>query len=89
VNGAIACSDEGEPIRQLLIKGRSASELALRRRLEQAKSEGQLAQDSDPGVLARYVMTVSQGMAVQAKAGVSRRELHKVVDQTMRMWPSE
>jgi hypothetical protein len=34
-------------------------------------------------------MTVSQGMAVQAKAGVSRRELHKVVDQTMRMWPSE
>jgi AcrR family transcriptional regulator len=89
VNGAIACSDEGEPIRQLLIKGRSASELALRRRLEQAKSEGQLALDSDPGVLARYVMTVSQGMAVQAKAGVSRRELHKVVDQTMRMWPSE
>jgi len=34
-----------------------------------------LPADSNPADLARYVVTVSQGMAVQAASGASREEL--------------
>ena len=44
---------------------RAASEVALRRRLQRAKREGDLPQNADPAELANYVMTVLQGMAVQ------------------------
>src|SRR5476649_476621 len=40
------------------------------------------------GRLARYVMTVSNGMAVQAAAGATRQQLHEVVALVMRGWPS-
>jgi AcrR family transcriptional regulator len=86
VNGATACSDEAEPIRQEIVKRRSAGEKALARRLSRAKSEGDLPSDYDPTVLARYVMTMTQGMAVQAKAGANREQLHKIAELTMRSW---
>jgi hypothetical protein len=38
--------------------------------------------------LARYLSVIFQGMAVQAAAGISRRDLHKVVDLVLSGWPS-
>lgn len=86
VNGALACSDEAEPIRQELIARRTATEAALRARLERARQEGELPPSMDCAVLASYVMTVNQGMAVQAKAGASRAALGAVVDHVLAIW---
>lgn len=80
VNGVAACSPEAEPVRQELVRRRAEGEEALRLRLERAKAEGDLADGIDPEALARYVMTVAQGMAVQAKAGVGRDQLQAMVD---------
>jgi len=88
MNGALACSDESEPIRQELIRRRAATQLALRRRLERAQQEGELLSSTDCATLAEYVMTVTQGMAVQAKAGASRTSLEKLVDHVLGTWPS-
>jgi AcrR family transcriptional regulator len=88
VNGALACSDAGEPIRQELIARRSATEALLRRRLERAQAEGDLPQSADCAVLASYVTTVNQGMAVQAKAGASRETLQAIVRHVLETWPS-
>jgi hypothetical protein len=55
--------------------GRTAAEVALRRRLQQAKREGDLSKNADPAELAHYVMTVIRGMAVQAAGGASRAQL--------------
>jgi hypothetical protein len=38
-------------------------------------------------VLARYIMTVGNGIAVQAANGVGRRELQRVADAALRQWP--
>jgi len=63
---------------------RAASEAMLRRRLQRAKREGDLPKNSDPAELARYVMTVLQGMAVQGANGavainyVESRKSHSV-----------
>ena len=50
---------------------RAAAEVALRRRLQRAKREGDLPKNADPAELAHYVMTVVRGMAVQS-AGAAR-----------------
>lgn len=87
-NGALACSEAAEPIREELVKRRNAFELALRRRIEKAKLAGELPQDAHPGDLARYVMTLTQGMAVQGASGVTRQALQRVIGVALAAWPS-
>ena len=69
------------------IARRAAAEVALRRRLQQAKREGDLPKNADPAELAHYVMTVVRGMAVQAAGGASRDQLHRVAQIALRAWP--
>lgn len=87
INGALACSDDAEPIRRELIRRRAATQLALRKRLERAQREGELPSLIDGATLASFVMAVSQGMAVQAKAGASKKELEGLVEYVLKTWP--
>jgi hypothetical protein len=66
---------------------RTAAEVALRRRLQRAKREGDLPKTADPAELAHYVMTVVRGMAIQAAGGASRDQLHRVAQIALRAWP--
>jgi AcrR family transcriptional regulator len=88
VQGALACGDAADAIRRELIARRAAGEEALRQRLERATSDGDLPADADAADLARYITTVSQGMAVQAAGGASREELRRVVEMALRAWPA-
>jgi AcrR family transcriptional regulator len=87
VQGALACGDEAQGIRKELIARRATGEAAVRQRFERAKVEGDLPAGTDPGDLARYVMSVMHGMAVQSAGGASREELQGVIDLSMRAWP--
>lgn len=87
VQGALVCGESADCIRQELVARRVAGEAAVRRRFKRAKAEGDLPADSNPADLARYVVTISQGMAVQAAGGASREELQRVVGTVMRSWP--
>jgi AcrR family transcriptional regulator len=88
VQGALACGQAAEPVRRELIARRAAVETALRERLEQAKATGDLPQGSDPADLARFVVTVIRGMAVEAQGGASREALRRVAEMAMRAWPA-
>jgi len=88
VQGALACGDTADCIRRELAKRRAASEAALRQRFERAIFEGDLPPDTNPADLARYVVTIMHGMAVQAVGGTSRDELRKVAAMVMRVWPA-
>lgn len=87
VQGALTCSDAAESIKQELCKRRYEGEQNLRQRFERAKTEGDLGSDADPEGLARYVITVTQGMSVQASGGASRRDLLAVADMALKAWP--
>lgn len=89
INGALAGSDDAEPIRRTLIDARANGEASLRERFEQARQEGDLPESALPAALAAYVMAVLHGMAVQAKAGVNREVLEAIVDQALSTWPSD
>ena len=88
VQGALSCGEASESIKQALCERRSLGEQQLRQRFERAKAEGDLGPDSDPAGLARYVMTVMQGMSVQAAGGASRADLQAVVDMALKAWSS-
>jgi len=85
VQGALACGDAS--VRNEVAARRAAVEGALRRRLQRAKREGDLPKNSDPGDLARYVMTVVRGMAVQSAGGASSDQLRRVAQIALRAWP--
>ena len=87
VNAALACSDDALPIRDELFARRLRGEIKLRDRLRRAREEGDLPPDSCPEQQARFVVTLSQGMAIQAAAGVSREQLQQMVGLLLRNWP--
>ena len=65
-------------------RSRAAGEAAVRKRFERAVAEGDLPADADPADLARYVVTLMRGMAVQAAGGASREELRRVAELALR-----
>jgi AcrR family transcriptional regulator len=81
-----SCSDEDIP--DVVAQHRAEKETALRKRFERALAEGDLAPGSDPATLARYLMTVSNGICVQAAAGDDLQQLHAVADIALGSFPA-
>ena len=89
VQSALACGDEAEPVRREVAARRAAVVVALRERFARAVAEGDLPALAAPAALARYVVAVNHGMAVQAVDGASREELEQVVEMALRTWHGE
>ncbi len=87
VQGGLACGAGAEAIPSELATRRAGVECVLRDRFERAKAEGELAADTDVSALARYLATVTQGMAVQAAAGATRAELEAIGELALTGWP--
>ena len=85
VQGALACGEDAEPIRQELIANRHAGERALRQRLKRAQTEGDLPDGSNPAGLARFLSAVVYGMAVLSAGGANHKELMQVAEMSLRM----
>lgn len=83
--GALACSAESVEIKSLLGGYRKALELQLAQRFARAVNEGDFKVMVDAGVLAKMVMTVHQGMAVQAAGGATQAELFNVAAMTTQL----
>ena len=60
---------------------------ALAEPTARAVAEGDLPSEVDCADLARYVVTMIHGMAVQAAGGASREELLRVAELALRAWP--
>jgi len=87
VQGALACGETAESVRRELAARRVAGEVAVRQRFERARADGDLPAEADPADLARFVVTVMRGMAVQAAGGASREDLRRVAELALRAWP--
>jgi AcrR family transcriptional regulator len=88
VQSALACGEEAEPVRRELAARREAAVSTLRERFQKAVGAGDLHRATDCAALARFVVTVMNGLAVQAAGGVvPASELRKVVEQAMQAWP--
>lgn len=87
VQGALATGDSGQAVRDLLAAWRTNGCSQLRDRFQQAVDDGELPPEADAGLLARYVTTLTFGIAVQAASGIGRDDLQKMADAALRSWP--
>jgi AcrR family transcriptional regulator len=84
IQGALACGTDAEPIKQAIIDWRKSGEAALKKRLQQAQSEGELSAEIQPADFARYLSSVMAGLGVQAANGATRAELRSVAAIALR-----
>jgi hypothetical protein len=87
VQGALATGDESRQVRDALIAWREEGIAHLTRRFQQAVDAGDLPPSTDPHLLALYLRTVANGIAVQAASGSSRPELLQVANLALGSWP--
>lgn len=87
VQGALAVGDAGQVARDILAEWRALGQAYLRERFRQAVEAGDLPAGADPDLIARYVMTLANGLAVQASGGAAREDLQRVADAALRNWP--
>jgi len=87
VQGCLAAGATARNPREALIAWRNGGASRLRERFQQAVDEGDLPSGTDSALLARYIMTVSNGIAVQAAGGTTRNDLQQVADAALRNWP--
>jgi len=84
IQGALACGTDAEPVKQAMIDWRKGGQAALKKRLQQAQSEGELPREIQPGDFARYLSSVMAGLGVQAANGATRAELRRVAEISLR-----
>ena len=88
VNSVLSCQGAAsESVKQELIDRGLDVQSRLRARLERAKAEGELG-DADPAALALYIVTVGQGIALQASTGAKRKALKQVVATALQAVPA-
>jgi AcrR family transcriptional regulator len=87
VQGALAAGVTGEVARDTLTAWRAMGQGFLRERFQRAVDDGDLPAGADPHLISQYVMTISNGMSVQAAGGATRDELQRVADAALRNWP--
>jgi AcrR family transcriptional regulator len=87
VHGALVGSPASDPLRREMRERRERLREAIEARFERALSEGDLSEGADPRGLARYLVAVMRGMAVESASGASAGELKEIVDVAMGAWP--
>ncbi|MGA1835916.1 TetR/AcrR family transcriptional regulator [Herbiconiux sp. 11R-BC] len=87
IQGGLSAAPNDDPIVKYLAGRRADGEQRFAERFARAVEEGDLPVGEDPADLARYVSTVSTGIAVQAASGATRAALHRVVDRALRVFP--
>jgi len=86
LQSGLSCGEESIP--DALARHRAEKEKVLRGKLEDAHKKGELPKGTDPASLARYLMTVANGICVQAASGASAKELHAVAELALKAWPA-
>ncbi|RLK30023.1 TetR/AcrR family transcriptional regulator [Cupriavidus plantarum] len=80
--------DEGDDVRAVAIKRRRECERYLARKLKAGVQTGEIAPSTDIDTLAAYLMTIQQGMSMQARSGMSRHALLKIAKAALAGWDS-
>ncbi len=80
------CAPENESIRRVLAEDRLRTVKAVKARLKQGVSAGDLPAGADAGAIADFYVTVLHGLSIQARDGASRASLNRVIDQAMAAW---
>jgi len=75
--GAMGCSVDAAPARDLMTEVRIQNEAAIRERLLEARKSGELSKDINVDDYTRYLSSILAGLSIQAANGSTRAELKR------------
>lgn len=84
-----ACGAEAEGIKAEVVKRRASSEAALIARFQRAVEEGEVPGHLTAAALARFLVALMQGLALQGGSGATCAELSQLVETSMAVWPTK
>jgi AcrR family transcriptional regulator len=82
--GAIACSAEATPAKDLLREIRKQNQLAIKERLLQARKSRELSRNVNVDDYTRYLSTILAGLSIQASNGSTKAELQRTAQLALR-----
>jgi AcrR family transcriptional regulator len=82
--GATGCSAEAAPARDLMREIRKQNEVAIRKRLLQARKSGELSKNVSVDDYTRYLSAILAGLSVQAANGSTKAELKRTSQMALR-----
>jgi AcrR family transcriptional regulator len=82
--GAVGCSLEAAPARDLMREIRNQNQVAIRERLLKARKSGELAKEIDVDDYTRYLSTILAGLSIQAANGSTKTELKRTARMALR-----
>ncbi|MEK7951282.1 TetR/AcrR family transcriptional regulator [Luteolibacter soli] len=72
---------------EMVVQARKTSLKLLEARLQRGIKEGDLPKGTNVKALARFYVTVHQGMSIQARDGTSTKDLDAIATTAMQAWP--
>jgi len=88
VQGALVAGTESDAIRQAMGRLRDGGTTQIEERLERARRDGDLPAETDVPSLTLFLVSVMNGIAVQAAGGKRKEALNRVVDFALSAWPA-
>lgn len=86
VLSALHATDGNEGLRAELVAKRAQNMRDLARRLERGVESGEIPAGTDTDGLARFYVTVQQGMSIQARDGADRAMLEEIARSALAAW---
>ena len=82
--GAMGCSVDAAPARDLMKEIRKRNEIAIKERLLKARKSGELPAGMNVDDYTRYLSSILAGLSVQAANGSTRPELKRISQMALR-----
>jgi AcrR family transcriptional regulator len=82
--GAVGCSVDATPARDLMTEIRNQNQIAIRERLIGARKSRELPKDVNVDDYTRYLSTIIAGLSIQAANGSTKAELKRTAQMALR-----
>src|SRR5246127_1875403 len=82
--GAVGCSVDAAPARDIMTEIRKQNEAAMRERFLQARKSGELSKDVNVDDYTRYLSSILAGLSIQAANGSTKAELKRTAQMALR-----
>ncbi|WP_342050731.1 MULTISPECIES: TetR/AcrR family transcriptional regulator [unclassified Cupriavidus] len=86
VLSAVHADDKSTSVRAALVARRQECKKLLARKIAKGVETGEIGSSTDVDALATFLMTVQQGMSIQARDGASRTSLLKTAKAALAGW---
>jgi AcrR family transcriptional regulator len=81
--GAMGCSVDATPARDLMTEIRKQNEVAMRERLLEARKRGELSKEINVEDYTRYLSSILSGLSIQAANGSTKAQLKRTAQMAL------